>query len=111
MQDELPDSYFAAQPAIFRTGFQVSSTVSLTRVSFTDTFVQQLLPRWEAYACLAYSSAFCAEEPLRNQQMAVPVIVNLEMARQASDWYDAAASSMPFDWHQKRDILWAGLRL
>ncbi|BGP29624.1 hypothetical protein JCM10296v2_001363 [Rhodotorula toruloides] len=89
---ELPESYYTRQAAIFRTGFQ-------------------LLPRWEAYAGLAYASAYRAEEPFRNQQPGVPVIVNLELARQANDWYDAAASAMPFDWHQKRDILWAGLRL
>ncbi|BGO89141.1 hypothetical protein NBRC10512v2_001088 [Rhodotorula toruloides] len=92
LEDELPESYYTRQAAIFRTGFQ-------------------LLPRWEAYAGLAYASAYRAEEPFRNQQPGVPVIVNLELARQANDWYDAAASAMPFDWHQKRDILWAGLRL
>ncbi|GEM09107.1 tetratricopeptide repeat containing protein [Rhodotorula toruloides] len=57
------------------------------------------------------ASAFRAEEPFRNQQPGVPTIVNLDLARQANDWDDAAASAMPFDWHQKRDILWAGLRI
>ncbi|BGP67934.1 hypothetical protein NBRC10513v2_001255 [Rhodotorula toruloides] len=93
LEDELPESYYTRQAGIFRTGFQ---------------FCCLLLC---AYAGLAYASAYRAEEPFRNQQPGVPDIVNLDVARQANDWYDAAAAAMPFDWHQKRDILWAGLRL
>ncbi|BGP29631.1 hypothetical protein JCM10296v2_001370 [Rhodotorula toruloides] len=73
--------------------------------------VLDLIPRCRAYAALAYSYAYRAEAPSRDMRMGVPAIADLNAARQASDWYDAATSAMPFDWWEKRTILWAGLMM
>lgn len=73
--------------------------------------VLKLIPRCRAYSALAYSYAYRAEAPLRDMRMGVPAIADLDAAREVSDWYDAATSAMPFDWWEKRTILWAGLRM
>ncbi|PRQ73399.1 hypothetical protein AAT19DRAFT_16152 [Rhodotorula toruloides] len=87
LDEFLPDSLLAGKPPVYRTAWEAS---------------------FLAY-CLGY--AYRAEAPLRDMRMGVPAIADLDAAREVSDWYDAATSAMPFDWWEKRTILWAGLRM